>query len=143
MADLDVTKKLSVYHLLYRINLSFTNIVRRCRELDAARLFRPRYLRRFQGFAQELQSEINSELLETLSETEERDWTRFGKIRDAWEKYLRDPDDVFIHADERRRQLARRGKKASTKQPAFSNRHSSQNQDLKANRRGLTRVRRS
>ncbi len=29
MADLDVTKKLSVYHLLYRLNLSFANIVER------------------------------------------------------------------------------------------------------------------
>jgi hypothetical protein len=62
MADLDVTKKLSIYHLLYRINLSFANIVRRCRELEEARVFRPKYLRRFQGFAQELQAEINSDL---------------------------------------------------------------------------------
>ena len=110
MADLDVTKKLSVYHLLYRINLSFANIVRRCGDLEAARMFRPKYLRQFQGFAQELQAEINSELLETLSESEERDWTRFGKVRDAWEKYLRDPDDVFIHAEERRQELRRQGK---------------------------------
>jgi hypothetical protein len=110
MADLDVTKKLDVYHLLYRLNLSFTNIVRRCGELEAARMFRLKYLRQFQGFAQELQAEINSELLETLSESEERDWMRFGKIRDAWEKYLRDPDDVFIHAEDRRQELRRQGK---------------------------------
>jgi hypothetical protein len=111
VADLDVTKKLSVYHLLYRINLSFTNIVRRCGDLEAACLFRPKYLQRFQGFAQELQSEINSELLETLTESEDRDWTRYGKVRDAWEKYLRDPDDVFLHSEERRRQLLKQGKK--------------------------------
>ena len=111
MADLDVTKKLSVYHLLYRINLSFANIVRRCRELQATRVFRSEYMTRFQGFAQELQAEINSELLETLSSSEERDWARFGKVRDKWEKYLRDPDDVFIHAEERRQELLRQGKK--------------------------------
>jgi len=29
----------------------------------------------------------------------------------AREKELRDPDDVFIHAEERRRELARQGKK--------------------------------
>jgi hypothetical protein len=121
MADLDVTKKLSVYHLLYRINLSFTNIVRRCGELEGCRMFRPKYLRQFQGFAQELQAEINSELLETLSESEMHDWTRFGKVRDAWEKWLRDPDDVFIHAENRRRQLLKQGKKprrlAPTRKP--------------------------
>jgi hypothetical protein len=110
MADLDVTKKLSVYHLLYRINLSFTNIVRRCGELENAGVFRRKYLRQFQGFAQELQAEINSELLESLGSAEDHDWFRYGKIRQAWEKYLRDPDDVFIHAEERRQQLLRQGK---------------------------------
>ena len=120
MADLDVTKKLRVYHLLYLINLSFTNIVRRCRELDATRVFRAKYMKMFQGFAQELQAEINSELLETLSSSEEHDWARFGKVRDAWEKYLRDPDDVFIQAEERRRELPRQGKKARKKHSALS-----------------------
>jgi hypothetical protein len=122
MAGLDVTKKLSVYHLLYRINLSFANIVRRCGELEAARMFRPKYLRQFQGFAQELQAEINSELLGTLSESEMHDWTRYGKVRDAWEKYLRDPDDVFLHAEERRRQLKK--KPSARKQSAVSGRPS-------------------
>jgi hypothetical protein len=111
MADLDVNKKLSVYHLLYRINLSFTNIVRRCRGLEATGVFRPKYLRQFQGFAQELQAEINQELLETLNDHELNDWYRYGKVRAAWEKYLRDPDDVFLHAEERRRELLRQGKK--------------------------------
>ena len=116
MADLDVTNKLSVYHLLYLINLSFTNIVRRCRELDATRVFRTKYMKMFQGFARELQAEINSELIETLSSSEDHDWARFGKVRDAWEKYLRDPDDVFIHAEERRRELARKKQSAISSQ---------------------------
>ncbi len=33
------------------------------------------------------------------------DWGRFGKIRQAEEKRLRDPDDVFIQAEERRQEL--------------------------------------
>ena len=111
MADLDVTKKLSVYHLLYRLNLSFTNIVRRCRELEETRVILPKDLRRFQGFAQELQSEINQELLLPLHERELDDWFHHGKVRQAWEKYLKDPDDVFIHAEERRRELQRQGKR--------------------------------
>jgi hypothetical protein len=117
MADLDVTKKLSIYHLLYRINLSFTNIVRRCRELEDARVFRPKYLRQFQGFAQELQAEVNSELLDTLNDRELDDWNRYGKVRQAWEKWLRDPDDVFIDADHRRKELLGQGKKPPKKQP--------------------------
>ncbi len=111
MADLDVTKKLSVYHLLYRLNLSFANIVRRCRQLEDTRVVPSKYLRQFQGFAQELQAEMNQELLLPLHEREMDDWYRYGKVRAAWEKYLRDPDDVFIHAEERHQQLLRQGKK--------------------------------
>jgi hypothetical protein len=111
MADLDVTKKLHVYHLLYRINLSFAAIVERCRGLEETRIFPSKSLRLFQGFAQELQAEINEELTMTLNDHEQHDMYRHGKVRDAWEKWLRDPDDVFIHAEERRRQLQRQGKK--------------------------------
>jgi hypothetical protein len=46
-----------------------------------------------------------------MNEIELRDMHRFGKVRLAREKELRDPDDVFIHAEERRRELARQGKK--------------------------------
>jgi hypothetical protein len=112
MADLDVTKKLDVYHALYRLNLSFAAIVRRCRDLQQARVFRPKYLRLFEGFTQELQAEINSELLDTLNEIEMNDWYRFGKVRKAWEKYLKDPDDVFIEAKERREELRRQKRKS-------------------------------
>jgi hypothetical protein len=111
MADLDVTKKLHVYHVLYRLNLSFAAIVRRCGDLQQARVFRSKYLRLFQGFAQELQAEINSELLDTLNDLELSDWNRHGKVRQAWEKYLKDPDDVFLEAKQRREQLRRQTKK--------------------------------
>ncbi len=120
MADLDVTKKLSVYHLLYRINLSFTSIVRRCRQLEETRVFRPKFLKLFQGFAQELQAEINQELLLPMHELELDDWFRHGKVRAAWEKWLRDPDDVFIEAEDRRRQLARQGRKPPKRHSAVS-----------------------
>jgi hypothetical protein len=67
-----------------------------------------------QGYAQELQAEINQELLETMHQTELDDWGRFGKVRQAEEKRLRDPDDVFIHAKERRKELAKKRKKTGT-----------------------------
>ncbi len=112
MAELDVTKKLHVYHALYRLNFAFAAIVRRCGDLQQARVFRPKYLKLFQGFAQELQAEMNQEFLETLSEVESHDWYRHGKVRQAWEKYLKDPDDVFIEAKERREQLRQQKKKS-------------------------------
>src|SRR3954467_5528706 len=111
MAAIDVTKKLLIYHTLYRINLSFSNIVTHCRTLQDAGVFTAKSTKLFQGYAQELQAEINQELLEMLHATELEDWGRFGKIRQAEEKRLRDPDDVFIHAKERRQEPRKKRKK--------------------------------
>jgi hypothetical protein len=111
MAAIDVTKKLLIYHTLYRLNLSFSNIVAHCRTLQEAGAFTSKDARLFQGYAQELQAEMNHELLETMHSIELNDWGRFGKIRQAEEKRLRDPDDVFIHAEERRQELRNKGKK--------------------------------
>jgi hypothetical protein len=127
MAAIEVTKKLLIYHTLYRLNLSFLNIVRRCATLQEAGVFSMKDTRLYQGLTQELQSEINQFVLEDMHSTELNDWARFGKIRQAEEKRLRDPDDVFIHAEERRRELYKQGNKkeprkakakAKAKQPA-------------------------
>jgi hypothetical protein len=62
--------------------------------LQEAGSFRAKSSRLFQGYAQELQASINQELLETMHDAELQDWDRFGKIRQAKEKRLRDPADV-------------------------------------------------
>ncbi len=115
MAAIDVTKKLLIYHTLYRLNLSFSNIVTHCRTLQEAGVFTAKSTRLFQGYAQELQAEMNQELLETMHSIELDDWGRFGKIRQAEEKRLRDPADVLIQAEEyKRSQLRKRKRKGST-----------------------------
>jgi len=111
MAAKDVTKKLHIYHTHYRLNLSFSNIVAHCRTLQEAGVFTAKSTRLFQGYAHELQAEMNQQLLDTMHQTELEDWGRFGKIRLAEEKRLRDPDDVFIHAKERRQELRKKRKK--------------------------------
>ena len=111
MATFDVNKKLEIYHTIYRLNRSFTAIVVHCQALEGTKFFPAKSLRNFQGFTQELQAEINQELLEILHGTELEDWNRYGKVRQAREKELRDPDDVFIHAEERRKELAKQRKK--------------------------------
>lgn len=108
MAAIEVTKKLRLYHIF---NLSFSNIVTRCRELHDGGVFNAHSTKLLQGYTRELQAEINQELLETMHATELDDWGRFGKIRLAEEKRLRDPNDVFIHAEERRRELRKKAKK--------------------------------
>jgi hypothetical protein len=105
MAALEVTKKLHVYHTLYRLNLSFSNIVGHCRALQEAGSFTAKSSKLFQGYAQELQAEINQELLEKMHDAELADWARFGKIRWDEEKRLTDPADILIQAAEYKRSL--------------------------------------
>jgi hypothetical protein len=71
--------------------------------LQEAGVFTAKLTRLFQDYVQELQTEINQELLETMHETGLAYWGRFGKVGQAREKELRDPDkkvgpnaDIFI-----------------------------------------------
>jgi hypothetical protein len=107
MAALEVTKKLLIYHTLYRLNLSFSNIVTHCGTFHEAGALTKKLAKRFQGYAQELQAEINSELLEGMHQDELDDWARFGEVRAAYEKQIEDPDDVLMDAEDRKRELKR------------------------------------
>ena len=111
MPERDASAKLRTYFTIYRLNLSFANIVANCRALGESGILSPKFTRLYQSNAQELQAEINEDVVAIMNEIELRDMHRFGKVRLAREKELRDPDDVFIHAEERRRELARQGKK--------------------------------
>ena len=111
MATTDVTQKSRIYHTLSELNLAFAAIVGHCDTLQQTGLFKSKAAKLFSSFTQELQAEMNQEFLEDLHQLELDDWNRHGKVRQKWEKYLRDPDDVFIHAEERRKELAKQRKK--------------------------------
>ncbi len=115
MAASDVTQKTEIYHTLYLLNLSFSRIVAHCQTLQKNHPFKPKSAKLFSSLAQELQAEINQDFLEDLHQIELDDWNRFGKVRQARDKELRDPDDVFIEAEERKKQLAKQHKKTSKK----------------------------
>jgi hypothetical protein len=111
VAALDVTEKTDIYHTLYQLNAAFSEVVTHCRTLQQTGLTTSKASKLFPSFAQELQAEINSEFLERLHDVELAEWSEHGKARQKYEKHLRDPDDVFIHAEERRKELAKQGKK--------------------------------
>ena len=113
MAAPDVTQKADIYETLSSLNMAFAGIVQHLQTLQRTGLFNSKASRLFPAFAQELQAEFNQEFLEDLHQLELDDWGRYGKARDKWEKHLRDPDDVFIHAKERKKQLAKQRKKQS------------------------------
>lgn len=105
------TNKVDVYRVLYRLNRGFGFITEQLPALVQAGLISRKTLRDFQGYTQELQAEFNQELLEHQHQIELDDWSRYGKVRQAREKELRDPNDVFIQAEERRKELAKLKKK--------------------------------
>jgi hypothetical protein len=111
MATFDVTQKTEVYETLSSLNMAFAGIVQHLQTLQKTGLFKSKAAKLFPGFALELQAEFNQEFLENLHQLELDDWGRYGKARDKYEKHLRDPDDVFIHAKERRKELAKQRKK--------------------------------
>jgi hypothetical protein len=111
VADRDAVGKLRIYHTIYRLNLSFANIVGHCATLREYGVFTAKFTTLYQSYAQELQAEINQDVVEILDGIEAHDMFRFGKVRSAREKELRDPDDVFIEAEARRQELTRQSKK--------------------------------
>jgi hypothetical protein len=111
MATLDVTQKTEVYETLSSLNMAFAGIVQHLQTLQKTGLFKSKVAKLFPGFAQELQAEFNQQFLEDLHQLELDDWGEYGKARQRWEKHLRDPDDVFIQAKERKKQLAKKRKK--------------------------------
>jgi hypothetical protein len=113
MAVPDVNQKAQIYETLSALNTAFAGIVQHLRTLHQTGLFRSKASKLLPSFVQELQAECNKEFLEPLEAIELEDWNRFGKVRQKWEKYLRDPDDVFIHAEERKKQLAKQRKKTT------------------------------
>jgi hypothetical protein len=111
MAAPDVTQKSEIYETLSSLNMAFAGIVQHLQTLQKTGLFKSEVAKLFPSFALELQAEFNQEFLESLHQFELDDWSRYGKARQRWEKHLRDPDDVFIHAKEREKELARQRKK--------------------------------
>jgi len=111
MATPDVTQKAEIYETLSSLNLAFAGIVQHLQTLQKTGLFTSKAAKLFPSFTQEMQAEFNQEFLSELHDLELEDWNRYGKARQQWEKHLRDPDDVFIHAEERQKQLAKQRKK--------------------------------
>src|SRR5579859_6826899 len=111
MAAIDGTQKAEIYKTLSSLNMAFAGVLQHLETLQKTGLFKSKTAKLFPSFAQELQAEFNQEFLEDLHQVELDEWGHHGKAREKWEKHLRDPDDVFIHAKERRKQLAKQRKK--------------------------------
>lgn len=105
------TTKVEFYRLLYRLNRAFAFVVEQLRQLEPTRMVPSKDMKMLQASVQAVQAEINDMVLDSLQPVEQEDAYRFGKIRAAREKELRDPNDVFLVAEERKRELKQKGRK--------------------------------
>src|SRR5262245_45520028 len=89
----NAAEKAQIYETLSSMNKAFAGIVAHIESFRQAGAIAPKYARLFQGFTQEVQAEVNLEVLEGMDSIEMRDWARFGRVRERWEKYLRFESD--------------------------------------------------
>jgi hypothetical protein len=89
LADSDVIQKARIYHTLAELNSSFAAMVGHCQTLEQTGVVTAKVARRYRGFTRELQSELNSDVLNPLNKAELDDWARYGKVPQRWEEHLR------------------------------------------------------
>ena len=104
-----------VYEGLAVLNRHFEQVLWDLERLRALGLFPDRLQRRFlkacRVTVEETRAWANFELVEMLHAREERDWARFGRLRQRREKALEDASDVVLPAKPRRRK-SRKGRRA-------------------------------
>ena len=91
-------QKLRAYETLFILNQAFEQVLANLRSLQALPFLRREFLQEFQVMVEETRACVNFELVETMHSREQDDWTRFGRLRQKWEKRYRDPNDVLIEA---------------------------------------------
>src|SRR5437899_3663307 len=98
-------QKLHAYQTLFTLNQAFENVLADLQRLQRLPFFRPEFLREFQVMVEETRACVNFELVESLHSREQDDWTRFGRLRQQWEKRYRDTKDVLIEAERPKKKL--------------------------------------
>ena len=98
-------RKVHVYEALQTLNRCFEATLLSLERLEHLGLFRLEFLNAYRVTLEYTRAQANDELIHTLQDLEQEDTARFERMHDEWEKQLRDPDDVFFHAIERRQEI--------------------------------------
>jgi hypothetical protein len=106
-------EKTAAYGTLCLINQSFEGVLVDLDSLERLTLFHGRLQREFikacRITVEETRAWANFEITEVLNGCEERDWTRFGRLRRQLERKLEDPKDALIDAARVKRKPRRKG----------------------------------
>jgi len=97
--------KLHAYEALQTLNRCFEATLLSLERLEHLGLFRQEFLNAYRITVEYTRAQANDELMQSLQDLEQEDTARFGTMHDELEKQIRDPDDVFFHAQERRQEI--------------------------------------
>jgi len=97
--------KLRLYEALYSLNRGFEATLLSLERLERLGIFRLENLNALKVTLEHTRAEANEELVQTLQDYEQEESARFDRMEREWEDQLKDPDDVFFAARDRKQQI--------------------------------------
>lgn len=97
--------KLQLYEALYSLNRGFAATLLSLERLEHLGMFSLENLNAFKVTLEHTRAEANEELIQTLQDYEQEESARFDRMEREWEDQLKDPDDVFFAARDRKQEI--------------------------------------
>jgi hypothetical protein len=97
--------KTRVYESLYALNRGCEITLLSLERLENLGMFRLEHLNAFKVSLEHTRAQANEELIETLHEYELEQSAHFDGMEREWEGRLKDPDDVFFAARDRKQEI--------------------------------------
>ncbi len=97
--------KLRLYEALYSLNRGFEATLASLERLEHLGMFRLENLNAFKVALEHTRAQANEELVQTLQDYEQEESARFDTMEREWENQLKDPDDVFFAARDRKQEI--------------------------------------
>ena len=97
--------KLHIYEGIFNLNRAFHATLLSLERLENLGFFRSEYLNAFKVELEHTRANANDELIETLRDYEQDEGFRFGQMQKEWDDQLKDPDDVFFGARDRKQEM--------------------------------------
>jgi hypothetical protein len=95
-------QKLHIYEGIFDLNRAFHATLLSLERLENLGFLRSEYLNPCKIEIKHSRANLNDELIETLHQYEQEDGGRFYRMQAEWDSRLKDPDDAFLAAKNRK-----------------------------------------
>ena len=98
-------QKLQIYEGIFNLNRAFHATLLCLERLEDLGFFRSEYLNACKIELEHTRANANDELIETLRDYEQEEGGRFYRMQKEWDDQLKDPNDVFFAAKNRKEEM--------------------------------------